>query len=101
RDIRARGLSETVFLPNYQWTSLFRFQGVASEQLATGTGRKSQFTLTEPVAACGRRSILVWETGPGATPGTECFAHREEIRHYELVIRGLKLTDFRLARYWN
>lgn len=96
KDITAIPSAAVLYLPNYQWTSYFRYLGLPSEQIVPS--RPSDFTLhsTQP---CDAREVLSLETSNVPTPSLSCFTHRKLINAYAVFAHKKEVSVVWLARY--
>lgn len=86
-----------VYALNFQWTSQFRFQGIAAEQL-TASSKPSEFTL-KPADPCAERAVLAWETEGFPSESLRCFPRSELLGTYPIQVRGTRLEALTLKRY--
>lgn len=100
QDLRDNGKNQTLFSSHPQWVSLFRFQGLSSEQLPM-TREKSSFTLehTESTKICQNDSLLDFSEVQETSPVLECFQQKTVLKEYSLVIRGKTVKQFQLVEY--
>jgi 4-amino-4-deoxy-L-arabinose transferase-like glycosyltransferase len=76
-----------IFLPNYQWTSYFKFYGFSSANQLSGTGRQSHFTLV-PTDPCTNERVLFFnQSGERLPQALECFKHKRALIALPLMIR--------------
>lgn len=78
--------STSIFLPNYQWTAMFRFAGIQGEQAPWG--RSSQFTLNAK-DPCLYDSIYYAASGHDIVPPQlECFGARRRLGEFYVTSAG-------------
>jgi len=88
---------ETLYSPNYQWTSYFRYLGVNAEQFLP-EGRGSQFTLENPAPTCEKPAIIAFVDDIRLAHTLPCYPRRDILKSYPLEVRGTKLATFHLVR---
>jgi 4-amino-4-deoxy-L-arabinose transferase-like glycosyltransferase len=92
----------TLFLPNYQWTAYFRYQGLKAEQIFP-SARVSEYTVP-PTRLCNFKSILLFSDVPASdlpTEAVKCFPKSQIIKEYPLMVRGSENSRFYLVKYWR
>lgn len=99
REFQTRGVKLPLYLPNYQWTSYFRYLKVPSHQ-AIPQGRASQFTLgANPT--CAGSEMWALDDYNQHSPAMGCFKHREVLRAFPVSARGQTVAEVWLSRYHN
>ncbi len=91
-----RVANEPFLLPNYQWTSYFRYLGIDSEQNVPS--RPSEFTLV-PAQPCESAQVLSLDTSNSHSEGLRCFPNRTLLNAYAVNARGSQVSVVWLARY--
>lgn len=102
KDLAATTDPMPLFLPNYQLTSYFRYQGVNAFQ-TNPAGRQSQFTM-RPEDACKYPAVYFLNTDedPGASgPALQCFRNHTRVKVYDLTIRGEIIQHYYLDKYFG
>lgn len=102
KDLALNAEALPLFLPNYQLTSYFKYQGVNAFQ-TNPAGRQSQFTM-KPEDACKYPAVFFLNTDedPGASgPALQCFKSKVRVKTYELKIRGETVKYYYLDKYFG
>lgn len=96
-ELKNQPVKAPIFLPNYQWTSLFLFNRADALQL--DIGRRSHFTLS-PVDPCQRDAIYYWMAGDNPQVPSElgCFTKRTVVKTYLVTVGGQKVENIEMVR---
>jgi hypothetical protein len=97
QELKNQPVKAAIFLPNYQWTSLFLFNRADALQL--DIGRRSQFTLS-PIDPCQREVIYYWMPGdnPQVPSELNCFTKRTVVKTYLVAVGGQKVENIEMVR---
>jgi 4-amino-4-deoxy-L-arabinose transferase-like glycosyltransferase len=94
--LRSHDDGTPVFVPNYQWTSYLRYQGVRAFQIPD-CGRGSHFTTT-PVAIDSTPSVILFSDGYIPYEHLRAFKHCDVVGTFPLNVRGVEVAKYYLLR---
>jgi 4-amino-4-deoxy-L-arabinose transferase-like glycosyltransferase len=96
-DLRASGHSGPVFVTNYQWAALLRWQGIDARQI-DGASRPSQFT-HPPESPVGLARAVVCAEGVLPARLVEGFGPPKLVHHYPVTVRGVECQELWWIEY--
>jgi len=96
-DLRAAGHTGPVFVTNYQWAALLRWNGIDARQI-DGASRPSQFT-NPPESPAGLARAVVCAEGVLPARLMEGFGPPKLVRHYPVVVRGVQCQELWWIEY--
>ncbi len=99
RELQTRGIKTPLILPNYQWTSYFRFLNIPSQQ-GVPQGRASQFTLGA-APTCQGTEMWALDDFDQHSSAMGCFKNREIVQRFPVLARGYEVAEVWLSRYSN